>query len=72
MLNTSTAPSDPFAERRLARSGGTTADGREIILAESRALERLVERLDADFCRVVSILLACRGSTIVTGMEKRA
>lgn len=44
--------------------------GRHVILTESRALARLADRLDADFCRAVELVHACRGNVIVCGMGK--
>lgn len=44
--------------------------GREILVAESRALGRLAAGLDAAFCRAVERLFLCRGCVIVTGMGK--
>jgi arabinose-5-phosphate isomerase len=44
--------------------------GREVIAAEARALDELVGRLDARFHDAIEVLLACRGSVIVTGIGK--
>ena len=44
--------------------------GREILVAESRALGRLAAGLDGAFCRAVERLFLCRGCVIVTGMGK--
>lgn len=43
---------------------------RQIIQMEARALDVVAERLDADFCRAVSLLFECRGNVIVGGMGK--
>jgi arabinose-5-phosphate isomerase len=43
---------------------------REIIQLESRALWKLAERLDGEFCRAVDQVFRCRGSVIVSGMGK--
>ncbi len=43
---------------------------RQIILAESRALARVADRLDDEFCRAVEMVHACRGNVIVSGMGK--
>jgi arabinose-5-phosphate isomerase len=44
--------------------------GRQIILLESKALEKISGRLDGDFCRAVGCMYECRGNVIVTGMGK--
>jgi arabinose-5-phosphate isomerase len=44
--------------------------GRQIILLESRALEKIAGRLDAEFCRAVKYMYECRGNVIVSGMGK--
>jgi len=44
--------------------------GRNIIQAEAKALQSLAARLDRPFCEAVQLLLACRGSLIVTGIGK--
>jgi arabinose-5-phosphate isomerase len=51
----------PFEQLRLAR---------HVILAESRALARMADRLGGEFCRAVQLILACRGNIIVSGMGK--
>lgn len=51
----------PFEQLRFARS---------VILAESRALARVADRLDGGFCRAVELLLECRGNVIVSGIGK--
>ena len=44
--------------------------GQEIIRQEADALLRLAAQLDGAFCRCVDLILACRGSIIVSGMGK--
>jgi arabinose-5-phosphate isomerase len=44
--------------------------GREVVAAEARALEQLVERIDASFHDAVDAVLTCRGSVILTGIGK--
>jgi arabinose-5-phosphate isomerase len=44
--------------------------GRQIILLESRALEKIAGRLDAEFCRAVKLMYECRGNVLVSGMGK--
>jgi len=51
----------PFEQLRIAR---------QVILAESRALVQVADRLDGEFCRAVEMLFSCRGSVIVCGMGK--
>jgi len=43
---------------------------REIVRAESRALERLAGRIDGRWCRAIEIVHECRGHVVVTGMGK--
>ena len=57
----STDARSPFEQLRFARG---------VILAESRALARVAERLDGEFCRAVELLLECRGTVIVSGIGK--
>jgi arabinose-5-phosphate isomerase len=45
-------------------------EGRRIVRAEADALSGLAERLDGSFCEAVGLMVACRGSVIVTGMGK--
>ena len=54
-------PLSPFEQLRFARG---------VILAESRALEQVAKRLDAEFCRAVQLIFQCRGNVIVSGMGK--
>lgn len=44
--------------------------GRQIILLESRALEKIAGRLDGEFCRAVNLMYECRGNVILSGMGK--
>jgi arabinose-5-phosphate isomerase len=44
--------------------------GRQIVLVESKALEKIASRLDSEFCRAVEYLYECRGNVIVTGIGK--
>ena len=44
--------------------------GREIVRAESQALERLVGQIDDRFCRAIELLHDCRGHVVVSGMGK--
>jgi arabinose-5-phosphate isomerase len=51
----------PFEQLRFAR---------EVILTESRALARVADRLDGEFCRAVQLIYECRGTVLVSGMGK--
>ncbi len=51
----------PFEQLRFAR---------QVILEESRALERIADGLNGEFCRAVDLILACHGNLLVTGMGK--
>jgi arabinose-5-phosphate isomerase len=51
----------PFEQLRFAR---------HVILTESRALAKLADRLNADFCRAVDLVYSCRGNVIVCGIGK--
>ncbi len=51
----------PFEQLRFAR---------QVILTESRALARVADRLDGEFCRAVELIFTCRGNVIVSGMGK--
>lgn len=44
--------------------------GREVVTLEARALEQLVERIDASFHAAVDTIRDCRGSVILTGIGK--
>lgn len=42
----------------------------DVVRAEADALQRLAERIPADFSAAIDLLLGCRGSVIVTGIGK--
>ena len=44
--------------------------GRGVLRIEAEALARMAEDLPADFAPVVSVILACRGRVIVSGIGK--
>ncbi|MFV1964382.1 MAG: SIS domain-containing protein [Pirellulaceae bacterium] len=44
--------------------------GRTILRNESRALGALADRLGAEFCRAVQVLLDCKESVLISGMGK--
>jgi arabinose-5-phosphate isomerase len=46
------------------------ARGRRVLATEAAAVAALEHRLDAAFVRACSLLLACRGKVVVTGMGK--
>jgi len=56
-----TGDMSPFEQLRFAR---------QVILTESRALARVADRLDGEFCRAVQLLYVCRGTVLVSGMGK--
>src|SRR5689334_6751463 len=43
---------------------------REVLVIESAAVSRLIERLDERFANAVQLLLDCRGRVVVTGIGK--
>jgi arabinose-5-phosphate isomerase len=51
----------PFEQLRFAR---------QVVLAESRALAQVANRLDGEFCRAVQLVFECQGSVIVCGIGK--
>jgi arabinose-5-phosphate isomerase len=51
----------PFEQLRYAR---------EIIHIEAQALEKISQRLNADFCQAIAYLHSCHGTVIVTGIGK--
>ena len=51
----------PFEQLRFAR---------HVILSESRALARVADGLNGEFCRAVELIHSCRGNVIVCGMGK--
>ena len=48
----------------------TAAYGKEVVLAEARALETVAERLGESFAEAVRAIYECRGRVVVTGMGK--
>jgi arabinose-5-phosphate isomerase len=51
----------PFEQLRFAR---------QVILTESRALNRLADQLGEEFCRAVELVHSCQGNVIVCGIGK--
>src|SRR5690606_10898078 len=46
------------------------ASGRRVFDIEARGLAAVAARIDGDFTRACSLLLACRGRVVCTGMGK--
>ncbi len=46
------------------------ADGRRVLEIEARAVQSLVDRLDAKFAKAVDVLVQCKGKVVVSGMGK--
>ena len=57
----------PSSERS---NGDSVAEGRRVLRIEARAVQTLVERLDAQFAKAVDLLLRCKGKVVVSGMGK--
>ena len=51
-------------------NGGSVAEGRRVLKIEARAVQALVDRLDAQFDKAVDVLLRCKGKVVVSGMGK--
>ena len=51
----------PFEQLRFAR---------QVILTESRALARVADQLNGEFCRAAELIFTCRGNVIVSGIGK--
>ena len=46
------------------------AEGRRVLEIEARAVQSLVDRLDAKFAKSVDLLVQCKGKVVVSGMGK--
>lgn len=44
--------------------------GRRVVEIESKAVQRLIDRIDESFARAVNLILHCRGRVVITGMGK--
>jgi arabinose-5-phosphate isomerase len=55
---------------REARTQGSLADGRRVLEIEARAIQALVDRVDAKFVKAVDVLVQCKGKVVVSGMGK--
>lgn len=51
-------------------NGGSLAEGRRVLKIEARAVQALVDRLDAQFDKAVDLLMRCKGKVVVSGMGK--
>ena len=49
-------------------NGGSVAEGRRVLKIEARAVQALVDRLDAQFDKAVDLLMRCKGKVVVSGM----
>jgi len=56
--------------RRACRARVDMAYARHVLKAETEALRRLVDRLDAEFARAVRMLYACKGNVVTSGIGK--
>ncbi len=48
----------------------SVAEGRRVLEIEARAVQSLVDRLDAKFAKAVDLLVQCKGKVVVSGMGK--
>jgi arabinose-5-phosphate isomerase len=58
------------ASRSDRPDSGSLAEGRRVLRIEARAVQTLVDRLDAHFAKAVDLLLRCKGKVVVSGMGK--
>jgi arabinose-5-phosphate isomerase len=57
-------------ESKAAKMDESLADGRRVLEIEARAVQSLVDRLDAKFAKAVDLLVQCKGKVVVSGMGK--
>ena len=57
-------------ESKSVHSEESLADGRRVLEIEARAVQALIERLDARFAKAVDVLVQCKGKVVVSGMGK--
>lgn len=57
-------------ESKAAKIEESLADGRRVLEIEARAVQALVDRLDAKFAKAVDLLVQCKGKVVVSGMGK--
>jgi arabinose-5-phosphate isomerase len=55
---------------KAAKMEESLADGRRVLEIEARAVQSLVDRLDAKFAKAVDLLVQCKGKVVVSGMGK--
>ena len=61
----------PKGARAVSPKSGTSLDvGRRVLDIEARAVQALIQRLDAGFSEAVSLLYRCKGKVVVLGMGK--
>ena len=61
----------PKGARAATPKGGTSLDvGRRVLGIEARAVQALIQRLDAGFSDAVDLLYHCKGKVVVSGMGK--
>ena len=61
----------PKGARAATPQGGTSLDvGRRVLGIEARAVQALIQRLDAGFSDAVDLLYHCKGKVVVSGMGK--
>ena len=66
----STKLNSPSASEAGRTNGGTLAEGRRVLTIEARAVQALIDRLDAQFDKAIDLLLRCKGKVVVSGMGK--
>lgn len=57
-------------ELKAARIEESLAGGRRVLEIEARAVQALINRLDAKFAKAVDLLVQCKGKVVVSGMGK--
>ena len=43
---------------------------KDVLRTEANAVLALVDRIDADFCKAIEMIMACKGRVVITGMGK--
>ena len=63
---------NPFSSLAAIAARGSTALGtaKQVLAAQSEALQLTAERLDNHFTRALELILGCQGKVIVTGLGK--
>jgi arabinose-5-phosphate isomerase len=57
-------------DSKISKIEESLADGRRVLEIEARAVQSLVDRLDAKFAKAVQLLVQCKGKVVVSGMGK--